>query len=122
VFGVLLISGMLFFAPRTAKAAVPAGFSDTLITDIGSPTAIAFAPDGRTLITTQLGQLRVYQNGALLSAPALDLSNRICTNQLRGLLGVAVDPAFVQNHYIYLFYTFNRSGSCTTGDSRPIAQ
>src|SRR5215218_8281088 len=90
VFGVLLISGMLFFAPRTAKAAVPAGFSDTLITDICSPTAIAFAPDGRTLITTQLGQLRVYQNGALLSAPALDLSNRICTNQLRGLLGVAV--------------------------------
>ena len=116
VFGVLLISGMFFSAARTADAALPSGFSDTLVTNIGTPTALAFAPDGRMLITTQLGQLRVYSNGALLATPALDLSNRICTNQLRGLLGVAVDPAFVQNHYIYLFYTFNRSGSCPTGD------
>ncbi|HKF95283.1 MAG TPA: PQQ-dependent sugar dehydrogenase, partial [Gammaproteobacteria bacterium] len=64
------------------------------------------------LITTQPGQLRVYQNGALLATPALDLSKRVCSNRERGMLGVAVDPAFVQNRFVYLYYTFKRAGSC----------
>jgi glucose/arabinose dehydrogenase len=114
-FSVLLIVGILFSVTSTANAALPPGFFDTLETDVGYPTALAFTPGGHMLITTQPGQLRVYQNGALLPEPALDLSNRICSNSERGLLGVAIDPAFVQNHYIYLYYTFNRSGSCATG-------
>ena len=72
-----------------------------------SPTALAFTPDGRMLITTQPGQLRVYEDGALVSTPALDLasSDDICTTSERGLLGVAVDPNFAANGYIYLYYS-----------------
>src|SRR6185436_1803054 len=36
----------------------------------------------------------------------------------RGLLGVAVDPAFASTHFIYLYYTYKKFGSCpydTTG-------
>ena len=59
---------------------------DALVTNIGGPTAIAFTPDGRLLITTQGGQLRVYQNGNLLGAPALDLSSRVCATANAGCL------------------------------------
>jgi glucose/arabinose dehydrogenase/PKD repeat protein len=98
-----------------AAAAVPipaAGFSDSLVASVPSPTGLAFTPDGRLLIATQPGVLRVYQGGALLPAPALDLGTRVCTDRERGLVGVAVDPEFATNHYIYLFYTYNRSGGC----------
>ncbi len=82
---------------------------------IGEPIALAFTPDGRLLIASQLGQLRVYKNGALLQAPALNISSKICTNSERGLLGVAVDPNFSTNRYVYLFYTHNKAGVCPTG-------
>ena len=103
------IEGQLF-------AAVANDFSDTLLFGLGSPTDIAFTPDGRMLVTTQPGKLRVAVNGALQATAALDLSNVLCTNSERGLLGVAVDPDFANNHYIYLYHTFKRNGSCATND------
>ena len=95
-----------------AAATVPAGFSDTLVASVGSPIALAFTPDGRLLVTTQGGALRVIQNDALLATPALTIpAASICTESERGLLGVAVHPAFAANHFIYLFYTFKTGGS-----------
>jgi glucose/arabinose dehydrogenase len=90
----------------------PSNLEDALVTNIGGPTAIAFTPDGRLLITTQGGQLRVYQNGTLLATPALDLSSRLCANGERGLLGIAADPEFMSNRFIYLYYTFNKAATC----------
>jgi glucose/arabinose dehydrogenase len=101
--------------PVPTPTPAPARREDVLVTNIGGPTAIAFTPDGRLLITTQGGQLRVYQNGNLQGAPALDLSSLICANSERGLLGVAVDPDFTNNRFIYLYYTFNKFSTCPTG-------
>ncbi len=113
-------TGFGFFASACispAVAAVPAGFSDTLVASVGSPIALAFTPDGRLLVTTQGGALRVIQNDALLATPALTFGDEtICTNSERGLLGVAVHPAFATNHYIYLFYSFEQPGP---GDETP---
>ena len=93
-------------------ATLPAGFTDTLLTSVDSPTALAFTPDGRMLITTQPGQLRIYQSGALTQTPALDLSATICSDFERGLLGVAVDPDFASNHFIYIYYTYKKFPAC----------
>jgi glucose/arabinose dehydrogenase len=106
-----------FAAPAQASV-VPNGFEDQLVAKVGGPTAIAFTPDGRILVTSHFGQLYVIKDGALISTPALDIAAKICDDKERGLLGVAVDPAFATNHTIYLYYTFKRSGSCpydTTG-------
>ena len=101
---------------ESAAAAItlPPSYTDALVATVGQPTALAFTPDGRLLITTQPGRLRVVSGGALLPTPALDLNSRLCTNSERGLLGVAVDPAFATNRHIYLFYTFNKFNTCTT--------
>jgi glucose/arabinose dehydrogenase len=64
---------LLFLHAKTASAVTPANFTDTLITSVGSPTALAFTPDGRMLVTTAPGTLRVYEDGALLANPALVL-------------------------------------------------
>src|SRR3990170_513291 len=99
-------------------AVPPAGFEDSLVAAVPSPTAIAFTPDGRLLTTTQTGALRVIENDVLRATSALNLSASICTNSERGLLGVAVDPAFASNRYIYLYYTFNKSGVCEKNTAR----
>ena len=113
--------GALFalFLAANLHAAVPAGFTDTALATVGGPTALAFTPDGRLLITQQSGSLRVYQSGALVATPAITFAaGTICTNSERGLLGVAVDPAFASNGYIYLFRTVNVSGTCVNRVSR----
>ncbi len=111
---------LLLTLPVALRAAVPAGFTDTLVASLSSPTALAFTPDGRLLLTRQPGVLNVYQDGALLATPALTFpASSICTESERGLLGVAVDPEFSSNRYIYLFYTFEKpDASCVNRVSR----
>jgi glucose/arabinose dehydrogenase len=116
----LLVPAWLLAQARPV-AALEAGFSDGLVTAVASPTALAFTPDGRMLITTQSGQLRVYADGMLLDTPALDLkvsaNPPLCDASERGLLGIAVDPSFATNHYIYLYYTRKTSANaaCQAG-------
>ncbi|HVE91528.1 MAG TPA: PQQ-dependent sugar dehydrogenase [Actinomycetota bacterium] len=112
---VSLVAGLLSAAaPASAAPVLPSGFVDEVVTTVGAPTALAFTPDGRMLIATQGGRLRVFSGGALLATPALDLSAVVCSNSERGLLGVAVDPAFATNGWIYVFYTFNKNATCET--------
>ena len=113
----VLIGLSLGIAP-SASAAVPSGFTDVPVFGLSAPTAIAFTPDGRMLITTQGGQLRVATAaGALLATPAATTPN-VCTDSERGLLGVAVDPAFASNHFVYLYYTTSATGACRNRVSR----
>ena len=90
-------------APARA-ATLPTGFSEALVASgLESPTAMQFAPDGRLFVCEQGGRLRVIKNGALLPTPFLTLT--VSSSGERGLLGVAFDPAFSSNQFIYLYYT-----------------
>lgn len=100
-------------AAPVGAATVPAGFTDEQVLRVAAPTALAFLPDGRMLVATQPGVLRLRDAGGRVS-DALDLRGRICSNSERGLLGVAVDPDFASNRHVYAYYTFNRNGSCAT--------
>lgn len=85
-------------------ATLPAGFTETLIASgMPSPTAFTFAPDGRLFVCQQNGQLRVIKNGALLSTPFVSLT--VDSAGERGLLGVAFDPNFAANQWVYVYYT-----------------
>jgi glucose/arabinose dehydrogenase len=92
------------YAPVFA-ATVPSGFTIATIVNsgLGSNTAMAFAPDGRLFVARQNGQLRVIKNGALLTTPFITLT--VDNTGERGLLGIAFDPNFTTNQYIYLYYT-----------------
>jgi len=102
-----LTFALLFFAATfsstVAAATLPAGFTETQITGLTSPTAMAFAPDGRLFICQQGGQLRVVKNNALLATPFLTVT--VNSSGERGLLGIAFDPNFNANQYIYVYYT-----------------
>jgi glucose/arabinose dehydrogenase len=87
-----------------SAATLPTGFTETPVaTGLSSATAMEIAPDGRIFVCQQTGQLRVIKNGSLLATPFLSLT--VDSNGERGLLGVAFDPNFAANNFVYVYYT-----------------
>ena len=102
----------------SAATALPPNFTDSLVVEVPAPTAVAFVPDGRMLIATQTGPLRLFDGTSLLASPVLDLSRVVCNSEEDGLLGVAVDPAFASNGRVYVYYTHAQGGACFNRVSR----
>ena len=98
------VFALLLLATTAHAATVPTGFTDTVVASgLNNPTAMALAPDGRIFVCQQGGALRVIKNGVLLSTPFLTVT--VDSSGERGLLGVALDPNFVSNQLIYVYYT-----------------
>ncbi len=99
-----LLLVICFFKIQLLSQTYPMGFSQEIVVNmLASPTAMAFAPDGRIFICQQAGELKVVKNGTLLPNPALSLA--VNSSGERGLLGIAFDPDFTNNQFIYLYYT-----------------
>jgi len=118
------ISCFLLGISSVHAATLPAGFSETPVASgLSSPTAMAVAPDGRIFVTQKGGALRVVRNNALLSQPFLTVN--VNASGERGLLGVAFDPDFMSNRFVYVYYTtagapiHNRVSRFTASASNP---
>jgi glucose/arabinose dehydrogenase len=89
---------------RLTPTTLPAGFAEVLIASgLAGPTAMELAPDGRLFVAEQGGNLRVVRNGTLLPTPFVSLN--VNSAGERGLLGVALDPNFATNQFVYVYYT-----------------
>jgi glucose/arabinose dehydrogenase len=87
---------------------VPAGFvNEVLVASLNEPTTLVFAPGGALWIAERGGRVRVLPPGAgqVNPVPLLTLANIDTQLGERGLVGMALDPAFASNGYLYLFYT-----------------
>ena len=64
---------------------------------------MAFAPDGRIFVAQKNGRVRIVKNGTLLATSFVQFT----VNSLgeRGLIGIALDPNFSENQYVYLYHT-----------------
>ncbi|MEM3006909.1 MAG: PQQ-dependent sugar dehydrogenase [Candidatus Nitrosotenuis sp.] len=77
---------------------------ETVAEGLDVPWSIAFAPDGRIFVTERVGKLRVIEDGLLRDEPVTILN---VGHVEGGLLGIALDPNFAENHYVYLYYTYS---------------
>lgn len=91
----------------------------TLLTGLDFPVSMEFAPDGRIFFNEKnTGNIRIIlQNGTLLSTPFATISP-IFTGGEAGLLGIALDPAFASNGYVYIYFNYRDSQSYTHGHIR----
>jgi glucose/arabinose dehydrogenase len=98
---------VLVWPSRGVAATLPGGFVETQVTGgLTNPTAMQIAPDGRLFICEQAGRVRVVKDGMLLPTPFLEIpAASISSTGERGLLGVAFDPAFASNRFVYIYYT-----------------
>ena len=101
---------------RCTPTALPAGFTEAAVaTGLSSPTAMEFAPDGRLFVLEQAGNVEfVRGDGTTWTALHLNVDSQ----GERGLLGIAFDPAFASNHFVYLYYTNPRCRRGALGDGR----
>ena len=105
ILALVVAASFILVSARAIAANLPTGFTEVQVGGnlSGSLTAMAFAPDGRLFVCQQGGQLRVIKNGVLLSTPFVSLT--VDSSGERGLLGIAFDPNFATNHYLYVYYT-----------------
>ncbi len=75
------------------------------------PVALAVAPDGRLFYTElSTGRVRVVsRDGALQPEPFIELA--VSTHGESGLLGLTLDPRFVEDHYVYVLRSVPGPGS-----------
>ena len=111
VLGAALVSGCAGGSPGTRTPA-PAGFTsavppyalDTVATGLTNPWSLAFLPGGDLLVTEKYGALRWYPRGAD-TGRIVTGTPQAFRREDSGLLEVAVDPRFGENHFIYLSFS-----------------
>lgn len=76
---------------------------DVITKGLVHPWGMAFLPDGSILVTERPGRLRIIRHGVLDPTPVSGVPP-VYPVALSGLLDIALDPHFAQNHYVYLSY------------------
>ncbi len=102
LFGLILFSTIPFvFAQQYPELDVKV---EVVADKLNIPWSIAWAPDGTIFFTERDGHLRAIKEGVLLEKPIFSLD---VGGVEGGLLGIALDPHYQENHFIYLYYTYN---------------
>ena len=101
----------------SASAAVGPGrvpsLTDVVIqSGLSVPWDLAFAPDGRMFVTERAGTLLVFASGAPGAARLARVTvPQIAQNGESGLMGIALDPNFSANGFLYLCATRSEGGT-----------
>jgi glucose/arabinose dehydrogenase len=77
---------------------------ETVVQSLDIPWAMAFAPDGRLFVTERAGRVRILNLSSSTSELALTVDGVFAQGEA-GLLGLALDPQFAENHWVYVYYT-----------------
>ncbi|WP_338870590.1 PQQ-dependent sugar dehydrogenase [Myxococcus stipitatus] len=111
---------LLLLLASPALAAVPSGFAETVYTsnDLSQATGLAWAPDGsgRLFVTIKTGDVRVVATsnglpqtttagGTTLVTRLFAKETVVHTNSECGVIGIAFDPNYIINRYVYIFVT-----------------
>jgi len=90
---------------RQSRAEPASGVRSEMFLDgLQLPAALTFAPDGRLFfVEVNAGRVRVASGSSLQEQPVATLPVQKASES--GLLGLALDPAFTSNHYVYLYYS-----------------
>ena len=103
-----LLLGATPLAPVTAAraATLPTGFQETIVfTGLTEPTVLQFAGDGRVFVGEKSGLVKVFDNLSDTTPTVFaDLRTKVHNFWDRGLLGMALDPSFPSNPYVYVLY------------------
>lgn len=103
---VLLIIGLIaYFQLVSTPIPQPSGTTTILAKNLDLPWAIDFLPNGTMIFTERVGKVNLLENnGTVVTVGNINVTEGVGIEP--GLLGIAVDPNFNQNHYIYLYYTY----------------
>ena len=77
---------------------------------VNVPWEMVFSDEKTIYFTERPGSLRVIRNGELKKEPLLELGSPFISNGEGGLLGLEIDPKFEENHYMYIYHSYEKDG------------
>ena len=100
--------------------ALPAGFTDEVVATFGRLTAVEALPDGRVVALEQGGRMVLVDDRDGSAAVRTLAQFNVCANSEQGLLGFALDPAYVTSGFVYVYRTIpsGAPGGCSNRVSR----
>jgi glucose/arabinose dehydrogenase len=111
----LLTFSLAFIAVLSGRSqALPAAYTQTtIVSGLAYPVDFDWTSDGRYFITQKGGtasgscanaKILVYDAAGTFLSTFVDLTDSVNCDGERGLLGIAIDPNFATNHYVYAYY------------------
>jgi glucose/arabinose dehydrogenase len=96
-------------APATAATTTGGSFTDSIVfSGLTNPTTMRFAPDGKVFVAEKGGKIKFFSSLSATSPTTFaDLSTSVDDYWDRGLLGLAIDPAWPAQPYVYALYTYD---------------
>lgn len=95
--------------PKAQAQTVPSGFNDAVVVSgFSEPVGFTFDANERLYVWEKQGKVWIVENGVTLPNPLIDISEEVGNWRDHGCLGFTLDPNFLSNGYIYLFYTVDR--------------
>jgi glucose/arabinose dehydrogenase len=70
------------------------------------PWAIDISNEGKLFFTERSGAIRIIEDGKLLPQPLITFRSPFVSLGEGGLMGIALDPNYSQNHYIYAMHSY----------------
>ncbi|KTC65047.1 L-sorbosone dehydrogenase (plasmid) [Legionella adelaidensis] len=118
LLSLLIIGGLVWYEFLGKRAQLPVFAKDIsnsspisiLAKGLDIPWALDFLPDNKIIFTERAGEIKlidISENNKVLKIATLPDVSAVSE---AGLLGVAVHPNFEKNHFIYLYYTYNKRG------------
>lgn len=114
---ILIVLAILFIAPRLQLPELGIGEKEEiggdekegtwemeiLVEGLDTPWALDFLPDGRMIFTERPGKISIFD----VDGREVKLAGEISVSEISesGLLGIAVDPEFTDNKFVYTYYT-----------------
>jgi len=99
--------GLAIASAASATSYKQPGFSESVVfSGLVNPTTMRFLPDGSVIVIEKSGLIKKFDS---LTDPTpsvvADLRTKVHNFWDRGLLGLAIDPNFNTNHFVYILYS-----------------
>ena len=104
IFQILVF--ICFVSITDTLAQLPTDFyAEEVSTNWDRPVGLTFDDNGQMYVWEKSGKVYIVDtNGTKLPQPLIDISEEVGDWRDHGLLGFALDPAFLTNGYFYLLY------------------
>ena len=112
----ILLAFLSFLSFTSINAqTLPGTYTKTsTVTGLQYPSDFDWLPDGRYIVTQKGGAsattanatIKLFKSDGSAIGTFYDLTDSVDANGEHGLHGIAVDPDFNNNHYIYAYYTY----------------
>lgn len=106
---VIAVAFAVAIPSASAQTLAPSWQDSVAISGLDTPVALAFAPTGELFVAEKAGLVKEF---APLPSPGtgtivLDLRAQVASYHDRGLMGLAIHPAFPMVPYVYVLYTYD---------------